>query len=243
MNREHIEELAALDALGALDGDDVSAWQKASAEDAGASRLRDELTDVAARLSLLASEVPAPSALRARVMDAVFGSDQIKANETSHDEERGFSFGWGAWAAAAGIALLALAGAAGTTARKESVVVRDARPDAGAPFVALDGYGDYAKAKASVVWDSGQRGWWMQAEGLPALPATHRYRVWAVGENDSEIFDCGELPAANGCARIFLSPDPRVGSMRGFAVSIEPAGAKPASPGTPVVLLTPALRG
>ncbi|MFM8458267.1 MAG: hypothetical protein ACKOB0_04880, partial [Chthoniobacterales bacterium] len=77
MNREHLEELAALDALGALDGDDVSAWQKASSEDAGASRLRDELTDVAARLSLLASEVPAPSSLRARVMDAVFGSDQL----------------------------------------------------------------------------------------------------------------------------------------------------------------------
>jgi anti-sigma-K factor RskA len=83
----------------------------------------------------------------------------------------------------------------------------------------------------------------MQAEGLPALPATHRYRVWAIGENDSEVFDCGELPAANGCARVFLSPDSRVGSMRGFAVSVEPAGSESTAPGTPMVLITPALRG
>lgn len=243
MNREHLEELAALDALGALDGDDVSAWRKASAEDPGASQLRDELADVAARLSLLASEVPAPAALRERVMDAVFASGKAKANEISRNNDNGFTSGWGAWAAAAAVALLALAGAAGTTARKESVVVRDARPDAGTPFVALDGYGEYAKAKASVVWDSGQRGWWMQAEGLPALPSTHRYRVWAIGENTGEVYDCGELPASGGYGRVFLSPDPRVGSMRGFAVSIESAGTNPKAPGTPAILITPALRG
>jgi anti-sigma-K factor RskA len=240
MNREHIEELAALDALGALDGDDVSAWHKASAEDAGAQKLRDEFADIAARLSLLAAEVPAPAALRARVMDTVFGSETKRANETEQDNP---SFGWAAWAAAAAVALLALVGASETTARKESVVVRDARPDAGAPFVALDGYGEFAKAKASVVWDSGQRGWWMQAEGLPTLPATHCYRVWAIGENDGEVYDCGELPAASGCGRVFLAPDPAIGSMRGFAVSVEPAGTKPQSPGTPMVLITPALRG
>jgi len=243
MNREHLEELAALDALGALDGDDVAAWQTASAENAEISRLRDEFTDIAARLSLLAAEVPAPAALRSRVMDAVFGAETQRANETQSNSSNDFVFGWPAWAAAAAIVLLALAGAAGTTARKESMVVRDARPDAGTPFVALSGYGDFRAAKASVIWDSGQRGWWMQAEGLPELPATHRYRVWAVGENDNEVFDCGELPAANGRARVFLAPDPRVGSMRGFAVSVEPAGTQPAAPGTPMVLITPALRG
>jgi len=243
MKREQIEELAALDALGALDGDDVSAWGKVSAENSEVSRLRDEFADIAARLSLLASEVPAPTALRSRVMGAVFGAETKNANETRSAASNEFVFGWSAWAAAAAIVLLALAGAAGTTARKESVVVRDARPDAGTPFVALSGYGDFRAAKASVVWDSGQRGWWMQAEGLPKLPATHRYRVWAVGENDNEVFDCGELPAANGCARVFLSPDSRVVSMRGFAVSVEPAGSRPAAPGTPMVLITPALRG
>ena len=243
MKREQTEELAALDALGALDGDDLSAWDQVRAEDAEASRLRDEFADVAARLSLLASEVPAPAALRSRVMDAVFGTQTKPENATEALASDESVFGWTAWAAAAGIVLLALAGTAGTTARKESVVVRDARPDPGSPFVALNGYGDFRSAKASVIWDSGQRGWWMQAEGLPELPATHRYRVWAVGENDSEIFDCGELPAANGRARVFLTPDPRIGSMRGFAVSVEPAGSQPSAPGTPMVLITPALRG
>jgi len=243
MNREHLEELAALDALGALDGDDVAAWEKLGAENSEAARLRDEFTDIAARLSLIASDVPAPAALRARVMDAVFGSESKRASETESNAADDSRSGWAAWAAAAAIVLLSLAGAAGTTARKESVVVRDVRPDAGAPFVALSGYGDFRAAKASVVWDSGQRGWWMQAEGLPALPATHRYRVWAIGEQDNEVLDCGELPSANGCARVFLTPDPRVSSMRGFAVSVEPAGSQPSAPGTPMVLITPALRG
>ena len=237
MNREQIEELAALDALGALDGEDVSAWQKLAADDTAAARLREELGDVAARLSLLAAPVTAPDGLRTRVMDAVFG-DTTTAAQT---ESGGHSLL--AWAAAALVALLAVAGATGTTAQRESVVVRDARGDAGAPFVALNGYGDYAFAKASVLWDSGQRGWWMQAQGLPALPASHRYRVWAIGEGDGQVYDCGELTVAAGCGRVFLHPDPAVTSMRGFAVSIEPAGSKPAAPGTPAILITPALRG
>jgi anti-sigma-K factor RskA len=240
MNREHIEELAALDALGALDGNDVAAWEAAGQENPALLRLRDEFADVAARLSLLAADVPAPAALRSRVMDAVFGAETKRANETEQSET---TFGWAAWAAAAAVVLLALVGASETTARKESVVVRDARPDAGSPFVALDGYGEFSKAKASVVWDSGQRGWWMQAEGLPSLPATHSYRVWAIGDRDGEVYDCGELPAANGCARVFLAPGSGLNSMRGFAVSVERAGTKPQTPGTPMVLITPALRG
>lgn len=240
MNREHIEELAALDALGALDGDDVSAWRKTSAEDSTAEKLRDEFADIAARLSLIASEVPAPAELRSRVMGAVFGSETKRANETDHDEN---TSGWSAWAAAAAVAFLAIVGATVTTMGKESIVVRDTRKDAGSPFVALDGYGEFAKAKASILWDSGQRGWWIQADGLPSLPATHCYRVWAIGENDGQVYDCGELPASKRCVRVFLQPDPAVTSMRGFAVSIEPAGRKPKSPGTPMVLITPALRG
>jgi len=243
MNRENLEELAALDALGALDGDDVAAWQTASAENAEISRLRDEFTDIAARLSLLAAEVPAPAALRSRVMDAVFGAETQRANETQSNSSNDFVFGWPAWAAAAAIVLLALAGAAGTTARKESMVVRDARPDAGTPFVALSGYGDFRAAKASVIWDSGQRGWWMQAEGLPELPATHRYRVWAI-DAGGVVHDCGELPLRHGgLARRFVQPGDAIDSMQGFAVTIEPAGGAPAAPTSPAVLISAGLKG
>ena len=98
MNRDQIEELAALDALGALDGDDVAAWEAAGKENPALLRARDEFADVAARLSLLAAEVPAPAALRSRVMDAVFGAEAKRANETERNES---SFGWAAWAAAA----------------------------------------------------------------------------------------------------------------------------------------------
>jgi anti-sigma-K factor RskA len=238
MNRDQIEELAALDALGALDGEDLAAWERVRSADAEASRLRDELADVAARLSLLASQVEAPAALRQRIMDRVFG-DQADApsNATSH------SSGYAAWAAAAAVVLLALVGASATTRQKESVVVRDVRENPQDLTVPLAGYRDYAGVKANVLWDSGQRGWYVQAAGLPELPATHRYRVWAVCA-DGKVHDCGELSLRHGgLARRFVQPGDAIDSMQGFAVSIEPAGSVPSAPTSPAVLISAGLKG
>ena len=237
MNRDHIEELASLDALGALDGDDVAAWERLRAEDSDASRLRDELTDVAARLSLLASQIEAPTALRQRVMDRVFG------DAAGNTAQASLSFGYSAWAAAAAIVLLALVGASATTRQKENVIVRDMRPEPQNLTVPLEGYGDYAGVKANVLWDSGQRGWYVQAAGLPDLPPSHSYRVWAVCA-DGKLHDCGELPLRRGgLARRFVQPGNTVDSMQGFAVSIEPADSAPSAPTSPAVLISAKLKG
>lgn len=238
MNRDQIEELAALDALGALDGDDLTAWDRVRSENAAASRLRDELGDVAARLSLLASQVEAPAALRQRVMDRVFGEG---ADRQTVQASR--PFGYAAWAAAAAIVLLALVGASATTRQKENVVVRDLRPEPQDLTVTLEGYGDYAGVKANVLWDSGQRGWYVQAHGLPELPASHCYRVWAV-DADGAVHDCGELPLrSGGLARRFVQPGDGIDSMQGFAVSVEPAGSASTMPSSPAVLISPGLKG
>jgi anti-sigma-K factor RskA len=235
MTREQIEELAALDALGALDGEDLSAWQQARATDKGAERLRDELADVAARLSLLAADLKAPDALRQRVMDRVFGDNQEVREATRIPA-------WSAWAAAAAIALIALVGASATTRQKESVVVRDSRAEPQELAVSLEGYGDYAGVKANVLWDSGQRGWYVQASGLPALPNSHCYRVWAV-DAGGVVHDCGELPLRRGgLARRFVQPGDAIDSMQGFAVSVEPAGNAPSAPTSPAVLISAGLK-
>lgn len=238
MNRDQIEELAALDALGALDGDDVAAWSRVRSEDADASRLRDELGDVAARLSLMASQIEAPAALRQRVMDRVFG-DGIGRQTVQASRP----FGYAAWAAAAAIVLLALVGASATTRQKENVVVRDMRAEPQNLTVPLEGYGDYSGVKASVLWDSGQRGWYVQAAGLPELPSTHSYRVWAVCA-DGKLHDCGQLPLRHGgLARRFVQPGDAISSMQGFAVSIEPADSLPSAPTSPAVLISAGLKG
>lgn len=237
MNRDQIEELACLDALGALDGDDVAAWARVRAENADASRLRDELGDVAARLSLMASQVEAPAALRQRIMGRVFGATNDKeSTEVSRP------FGLTAWAAAAAIVLLALVGASATTRQKENVVVRDMRAEPLNLTVPLEGYGDYAGVKANVLWDSGQRGWYVQAAGLPELPSTHSYRIWAVCA-DGKLHDCGELPLRHGgLARRFVQPGDAINSMQGFAVSIEPADSLPSTPTSPAVLISAGLK-
>ena len=237
MNRDQIEELACLDALGALDGDDVAAWARVRAENADASRLRDELGDVAARLSLMASQVEAPAVLRQRIMGRVFGATNDKeSTEVSRP------FGLTAWAAAAAIVLLALVGASATTRQKENVVVRDMRAEPLNLTVPLEGYGDYAGVKANVLWDSGQRGWYVQAAGLPELPSTHSYRIWAVCA-DGKLHDCGELPLRHGgLARRFVQPGDAINSMQGFAVSIEPADSLPSTPTSPAVLISAGLK-
>jgi anti-sigma-K factor RskA len=238
MNRDQIEELACLDALGALDGDDVSAWEGIRAGDADASRLRDELGDVAARLSLLASQIEAPAALRQRVMDRVFGD---AADRNAAQASR--PFGYAAWAAAAAILFLALVGASATTRQRENVIVRDMRAEPQDLTVPLEGYGDYAGVKANVLWDSGQRGWYVQAAGLPELPTAYSYRVWAVCA-DGKLHDCGELPLRQGgLARRFVQPGDAINSMQGFAVSIEPADSAPTAPTSPAVLISAGLKG
>jgi anti-sigma-K factor RskA len=237
MNREQTEELASLDALGALDGDDLSAWRRLGAEDNEAVRLRDELSAVAMQLCALAPRTDAPAALKLRVMDRVFG---VEPGGTATQSPRHSAYS--AWAAAAAIVLLALAGASSVTRLKESVVVRDARPGTESLFIPLEGYGDFAAAKGSVLWDSGQRGWFVQAAGLPELPASHRYRVWAVCA-EGGVHDCGELPLrGNGLARRFVQPGDGIDSMQGFAVSVEPAGSAPAAPTSPAVLISAGLR-
>jgi anti-sigma-K factor RskA len=238
MNRDQIEELAALDALGALDGEDIAAWEQVLAENTDAARLRSELADVTARLLLPASPVAAPAALRQRVMDRVFADasdrDTVQASQPS---------GYVGWAAAAAVVLLALAGASATTQQKESVVVRDVRENPQDLSIPLAGYGDYAGVKANVLWDSGQRGWYVQAAGLPALPATHRYHVWAVCA-EGKVHDCGELPLRHdGLARRFVQPGDEINSMQGFAVSIEPAGSAATAPTSPAVLISAGLQG
>jgi anti-sigma-K factor RskA len=238
MTREQIEELAALHALGALDGEDAAAWAELAAADPEAAKLADELAATTASLGLLAPAATAPEALRRRVMEAVFrdGIDEAPVREAASSPGLG-------WAAAAAITVLALAGAATTTSQKESVIVRDARPATHNQFIPLAGYGDFAGVKANVLWDSGQRGWYVQAGGLPILPPAYAYHVWAVCSK-GDLHDCGELPLrADGSARRFVQPLSEIDSMMGFAVSIEPVGAKPAAPSTPAVLISPAVRG
>lgn len=238
-NREHIEELAALHALGALDGEDLKAWAELAAKDPEAARLADELASASAALAFLASPATAPDDLRQRVMDSVFGAEPRNAAPT---RETAASPGL-SWAAAAAVALLALVGAAAVTGQKESVIVRDARPSTDNLNIPLAGYGDFSGVKASVLWDSGQRGWYVQAGGLPVLPRAYTYRVWAVCEK-GHLHDCGELPrGADGSARRFVQPVDEIESMQGFAVSIEPVGIQPSVPSTPAVLISPTLSG
>jgi anti-sigma-K factor RskA len=240
MNREQIEELASLHALGALDGEDLAAWDQLCESDPVARKLGAELSDTAAHLLPATEGIASPAALRGRVLEAVFGQDPLTAANSS-DTTHFSAFGLKAWSAAAAITLLALAGTSGVTRQKENVVVRDARPDGRGLFIPLTGLGDFSSVHANVLWDSGQRGWYVQADGLPAIPSSHAYRVWAVCA-DGKLHDCGELLVrSGGTARRFVQPGDLIDSMQGFVVSVEPSGQAGPTPTSSAVLISPGL--
>lgn len=141
-----------------------------------------------------------------------------------------------AWAPGAIILFLALAGAVAITNHHETGTGRAANTS-----IPLTGYGDFAAARGTVLWNSGQQGWHVQLAGLPPIPSFYRYRIWAVSA-DGNLHDCGELlTQADDTARHLILSGNMLPSLQGFAVTIEPSGTRPTAPSTPAVLISPGI--
>ncbi len=229
--QEEKESLAALAGLGALDGADAEAWQRLCAQDPETARLGERMEQTVALLGLLTPAVAPPAELRDRIMASI---SVVPAPDFSSASATPQASGGWSWAAAASIALLAAwAGVAGWN-QKETVLVQDARPDAGTPFVLLSGS---SPASATVLWDSGQRGWYLQAANLPAPPAGAHYEVWVVGDPAAPAQACGPLPLNHqGHGRTFLRPPSSVDQMTGFIVTLETGDGSPQQPSREIVL-------
>lgn len=257
-DRERLEELAALQALGALgpDSPELKAWLESAGPEAEA--LLAELKQAATALSVSARPVAPPPQARERLL-ASLGPSRAQLPRPVPRAA--------AWlAAAAAVVLLVVAGVDGWNLRRQRVLlvnrsaelsrqlattedklstsqVEKARQELyrrvlesdDVRVLSLGGKAPQPSARARVFWSQRAGRGVVVAGNLAVLPADKQYELW--------VFEKGKpVPAgvfdADASGRVlFESADLSVVSVaQNFAVTVEPKGGVPAPTG-PIVLI------
>ena len=255
MTSDEMRELAAVYALGGLDGEDRARFeallQASDPEATGALReFQGTLVELAGETTVappagikqaLMERIGAPAGVRSSPSIAVARPDRTVVPRRSW-----WPTVWAA-AMAAGIAAIAVGFSLSAmyekridrlvaetrSLRAESeglkrilALVRDPR----AQVVALAGLAPAPSARARMIWSPLQGGLLVTA-GLPAAPSGKAYQLWAIqGTNapvSAGVFEVG----ADGAATVRVPPLPGVDRVDVFAVTLEPAGGVPAPTG------------
>jgi anti-sigma-K factor RskA len=102
--------------------------------------------------------------------------------------------------------------------------------DPGTEIVPLAGLEPARAARARMIWNA-QAGGLLVAAGLPEAPADRTYQLWVIaGENppvSAGVFGVD----ARGTGSLRVPPPSGVGKVDAFAVTLEPAGGRPAPSG------------
>ncbi|HET8575610.1 MAG TPA: anti-sigma factor [Methylomirabilota bacterium] len=254
MNRDEIRELAALYALGGLDGEDRARFEALLASgDADAQAAVRDFEGTLATLASATSVVPRPavkSALMARLDAEGRPAPRPPAAELS-TADRWTSALWpAAWAGAlaAGLAALVVGLSVSATYEKrlselakESATLRGELErqqavialvrDPATKVVSLGGLKPAPQAQARMLWHPRAGGLLLVTGGLPPAPEGKAYELWAiVGKNPpvpAGVFSVD----AKGTGSLRVSPLPGVEQVDVFAVTLEPADGVPAPTG------------
>ena len=251
MSHEPFETLAAVYAVGALDGDDLAQFEAHLPTCPACQTAVREAQDTLARAMLAAPPQVPPPAVREALVTRV-------ARARPAGRRR-----WLAWAAATAVAAAAAAGFTGTwvavryeaqlgrmaremaalkerTARNEAALqeqvalYRGAVELLGDPatrVVELRGQGPATGASGRLIWNDAGGGHLFVA-GLPPAPAGKTYELWTIAGQTPRPAGLFGVDAAGRGAHRF----PRGGgAVQVFAVTLEPEGGTPAPTG-PIVL-------
>jgi anti-sigma-K factor RskA len=237
MSDDRYRELAPLAALGALDGEERTAFEahvKGCADCAAELRAHEA---VAARIGAAVAPVPPSPELRRRLLEAA-------ARERPGPPRVGAL----TWLAAAAAVVLAVAFLVARIQRNASrAELRDARQKLAdmdtlrdllarpeSRTAALAGLPAAPQARARVVWDPASREAVLLTTGLAPAPRGKAYEVWVIATAapvPAGVFQ----PDAGGRAVFRLPVLEETTRVRTFAVTVEPAAGS-ASPTGPMVL-------
>ncbi|MCI0547378.1 MAG: anti-sigma factor [Candidatus Rokubacteria bacterium] len=264
MNRDEITELAAVYALGALDGDDRVRFEALLT--AGHPDAVRALRDFEESLIQIAGDLrePAPPALKQRLM-AGLGEEArrvpppVERRALPPPRRRSF---WGvavAGAIAAGLAAIvvgvwvsrvyeqrleALAREAQTVRadlEKQQAALASQQAviamlkDPATQVVPLGGLEASPESRGRMLWHGGSGGLFVAA-GLPPAPEGKIYQLWAIAGQNPPVSAGVFAPDPNGVANLDVPPLPGLDRVDAFAVTLEPAGGVPAPTG-PMFLL------
>jgi anti-sigma-K factor RskA len=237
MTHEPFDTQAAAYALGALDGEERTEFERHLAT--GCALCQASLRESGEALAALAAQLP-PAVPPAGVRDALLRRIAPVRRQW---------FGWATAAAAAAVvgalatgliltsryearvAQLASEVAGLQAERAQAQAVLDLLRDPATRLVVLQGAEPSPGALARVIWHETAGGWIMVAKLPPAQPGK-TYELWTFSggqPSPAGVFDVDAAGAAT--VRIKATGAP----VEGFAVTLEPAGGVPAPTG-PIVL-------
>ena len=256
MNRDEIRELAAVYALGGLEGEDRARFEallQAGDPDA-ANAVRDfqgTLLELAA-----ATTEPPPAGVKQALMERIGAQTRVQPSPSISAVRPGLAAAparrswWPAvWAAAmaAGIAAIAVGlSLSAMYAKRLEAVAEETRAlraeverqqailalirDPGTQVVALAGLEPAPAAKARMIWNA-PRGGLLVTAGLPVAPPGKAYQLWAIAGTNAPVSAGVFAVGAEGAATVRVPPLPGVDKVDVFAVTLEPAGGVPAPTG------------
>ena len=248
MTREEARDLAAMYALGALDGADEARFQAmvhGGDPDATEALVEFEATLRAVAMEHVVSPSPAVKmALLARI------ATQARARPSAVATPTGRRARWRAvWAAAlaAGLAAIVVglalsaryerrldslareaAALQGTLARERQIL--DLLQDPSTVIIALAGLEPAPAARARMVWNA-PAGGLLVVSGLPPAPEGKTYQLWAIVGKKPPVSAGVFGVNAEGTGSLRVSALPDVDKVDVFAVTLEPAGGVSAPSG------------
>lgn len=237
MSHEHFDTLAAVYAVGALDGDELAQFEQHLAQ--GCVRCASALRESEEALAMSAREVPAvppPFVKEALLRRAAAASALRSRPEPSRSP-------WLPWAAATAAAALIGAVSAGmfVARRYEARLAQMAREspvlherlalytavinllrDPSTRDVALRGTGPNPGAAGRMLWNKSGEGHLFVAN-LPPAPEGKAYEVWAFARGAPR--SAGRIQTdASGKGGLHIAPDHSDHPAEVFTVTLEPAG-------------------
>lgn len=264
---ERFEELAALNALGMLEGDEKRTLDGVTLRDRALKDLCAELEDTAAHLAGVVLPLAPPAALKGRVRAQIRSRRSGGAAKYSSGGSGFWTFtGWAAAAAfAASSAWLWMERERMNTqlvsATSELAGVEKTREGFEKQIAALSGeiatlqkrdalaqvriatlqssVDAYKQGVAVVVWDSEKHQGVLKLEKMPPVEAGKDYQLWVVDPKQSVPVDAGIVRVdGDGFAKVDFKPVTDVTDASKFALSVEKEGGVPKGEG-PIVLIGP----
>jgi anti-sigma-K factor RskA len=246
MSHEPYAELAPAYALGALEDDARVRFETHLR--AGCPECEAEIRDYTEAMATLAAELPPappPPAVRARLLDRIAAGPPVAELARRPRPWRRVALWGGALAAAA--AVVAYLGVTVAELRRElAAVTREAAelrievarqqdlvallraPDT--QVIALAGLAPSPSARGRMWWQPATRRGFFVTAGLPPAPPGTSYQLWVISGGTPRSAGVFALEP-DGSATLAVSPGPEAGAAEVFAVTLEPAGGRPAPSG------------
>jgi anti-sigma-K factor RskA len=257
MNRDEIGELAAVYALGGLEGEELARFEALlESGDPDAVRALRECEETLAGLAAALPEPP-PAAVKAALMERIAAPEARRpaAPASARPLPRRRRALWPvvlSGAMAAGLAAVVAGWSVSSNYEKRlDALAHDAEQlraelrgqqaaiailrDPATQVVALTGLPPAPGARARMMWHA-QAGGVFVATGLPAPPEGKAYQLWAIAGGNAPVSAGVFSVDASGTGSLAVRPLPGVSTVNAFAVTLEPAGGLPAPSGAMYLL-------